>query len=147
MFGRPWKVGRWRLIPGRTTTGRLRLVAAIPTALTGEDISRSPSEWGWEAGLRAAVVARACEQYGYDLAQVEMRLYVGKFGSGHEDEVRRHLSGIANPPVRVIDLREIVEALVTVAGRRTYTDDPVVMTVKALAAAGRLHEGPEDVPL
>jgi hypothetical protein len=45
------------------------------------------------------------------------------------------------PPVGVVGLEEIVTALVSVAERRTYTDDPVVMTIKALAAAGRLRPG------
>ncbi len=97
--------------------------------------------------LRSAVVGRACDQYGYELAEVEMRLYVGKFAGGHEEDVRGHLSRLVNPSVRVVGLLEIVESLVVVAGRRTYTDDPVVMTMKALAAAGRLREGPEEVPL
>jgi hypothetical protein len=43
------------------------------------------------------------------------------------------------PPVQAIGLNEVVSALVGLAAKRTYVDDPVVMTVKALAAAGRLN--------
>lgn len=90
-----------------------------------------------DAELRADVFAKACGQYGYAPAQLEMRLYVGKFASGHEADVRAHMQTLV-PPVRVVGLTEIVDSLVELAGRRTYTDDPVVMTIKALAAAGRL---------
>jgi hypothetical protein len=71
------------------------------------------------------------------LDQLRLRLYVGKFAKGHDDAVRAHLSKMT-PPVQVIGLNEVVNALVGLAARRTYVDDPVVMTVKALAAAGRL---------
>lgn len=90
--------------------------------------------------LREAVTAEARNHYGYEPDQVEWRLYVGNFAKGHEDDVRAHLAGI-DPPVRVVGLTEIVDALIGLAGRRTYTDDPVIMTIKALAAADRLKSG------
>jgi hypothetical protein len=96
--------------------------------------------------LRSVVISRAREQYGYDASRVEMRLYVGKFAAGHKDIVTSHLAGLS-PPVRVVPLKEVVDRLVELAGRKTYTDDPVVMTVKALAASGRLHNGPPAVLL
>lgn len=46
----------------------------------------------------------------------------------------RHL---ASQSVRVVALPEILDALIAYAERKTYVDDPVVMTVKALAADGR----------
>jgi hypothetical protein len=94
-----------------------------------------------DPALRAEVCTRACEQYGYEPHRLETRLYVGKFASGHQPAVCAHLASL-DPPVRVVALDEIVTALVTLAGKRTYTDDPVVMTVKALAEAGRLASVP-----
>lgn len=88
--------------------------------------------------LRSAVTTQACARYGYSESQVQWRLYAGKFAGGHETEVRDHLSAL-RPPVKVIGLEEIVDSLVNLAEKRTYTDDPVVMTVKALAAANRLR--------
>jgi hypothetical protein len=75
------------------------------------------------------------KQFGYKRDQLRLRLYVGEFASGHEDAVRRHLVRMT-PPVQVVGLREVVNVLVGLSARRTYVDDPVVMTVKALAAAG-----------
>ena len=88
--------------------------------------------------LLAEVTDQACALYGYERGQAEIRLYVGKFAGGHEQPIREHLEAFRNPRVRVVALGEIVDAVVALAGRRTYTDDPVVTTVKALAAAGRL---------
>jgi hypothetical protein len=87
--------------------------------------------------LRAEVTALASERYKYKPHQVEWRLYVGKFAAGHEDDVRAHLENL-EPPVHVVALPKIVDALVGLADKKTYTDDPVIMTVKALAAANRL---------
>jgi hypothetical protein len=97
--------------------------------------------------LRQSVVDRACEQYGYTRRQVEMRFYVGRFRNGHEDSIREHLASFVDPPVRIVALTEIVDAIIGAGSRRTYTDDPVVMTVKALAAAGRLPDLGRDVPV
>lgn len=62
---------------------------------------------------------------------------MGKFANGHEDDVTAHFGGM-DPAIRVVGLAEIVDTLAGLATRQTYTDDPVIMTVKALAAAGRL---------
>jgi hypothetical protein len=86
------------------------------------------------------VVSQAAELYGYSPSQVEMRLYVGKFAGGHEEAIRRHLAGFTHPPVRVVGLPEIADSLVATTERRTYTDDAVIMTVRALRAAGRLDQ-------
>jgi hypothetical protein len=95
-----------------------------------------------DSELREAVTAAACSHYGYESHQVEWRLYAGKFAGGHKADVRSHLANLT-PPVVGVGLDEIVETLVGLAGRPTYTDDPVIMTVKALAAAGRLTLGDE----
>jgi hypothetical protein len=93
-----------------------------------------------DAKLRRSVVEQACELYGYKLSDVEMRLYVGKFAGDHERDIRRHFEKVKKPPVKVIGLDRIVEELMRQAESQSYLDDPVLVTVKALAAAGRLKE-------
>jgi hypothetical protein len=88
--------------------------------------------------LRAEVIDRACEQFGYKFDQVNWRMYVGKFAKGHEGAVRKHLAGLS-PPVHVVGVKEVVDSLIGLLSKQTYIDDPVVMTVKALHAAGRLN--------
>jgi hypothetical protein len=90
-----------------------------------------------EPELRREVSILACERFGYNYGQLKWRLYVGKFANGHENAIRALLSKM-DPPVEVISLREIVDVLVELSEKKTYVDDPVVMTVKALAVAGRL---------
>lgn len=92
------------------------------------------------AEVREGVVEAAADRYGYPSDQVELRLYVGKFAGGHQIPVTAHLEGIG---VQVMALEEIVASVMSAARRRTYTDDPVIMTVKALTAAGLLEASPE----
>lgn len=93
--------------------------------------------------VREGVVKCAAERYGYTLDQVELRLYVGKFARGHQDAVAAHLKRIG---VEVITLKQIIESVMSAASQRTYTDDPVIMTVKALTAAGLLSEATSETP-
>jgi hypothetical protein len=88
--------------------------------------------------LRTAVLAEARKRYGYTSGEVEMRLYVGRFRRGHEEAVRSHLATFRRPAVRVVGLEEIVERLLVQAESRSYIDDPVLVTVKALKAADRI---------
>lgn len=92
-----------------------------------------------DSELRTSVVEAVAAQFGYSAADVEMRLYVGKFAGGHEIAIREHLSTFGDPRVAVIGLDAIVNALIGAAESDTYTDDPVVVAVKALSAAGRLN--------
>ncbi len=74
---------------------------------------------------------------------MQLALCVGKFackdGSG-EEKIRQHLSRmiVGAGPVQVYDLDEIVDGVLEASKASTYHDDPVIMTVKALAASGRL---------
>ncbi|MGN6557059.1 MAG: hypothetical protein ACTHLH_03505 [Solirubrobacterales bacterium] len=86
--------------------------------------------------LRAKVLAEARKRYGYRSDEIEMRLYVGRFRKGHEEAIRKHLAGFRRPSVRVIGLNDIVGRLLEQAERGSYIDDPVLVTVKALMAAG-----------
>jgi hypothetical protein len=89
-----------------------------------------------DSELRNSVKAVAAERYGYELDQIKLRLYVGKFAGGdHRDRIIDHLARL---DVEVKGLEEIVDAVLAAAESKTYTDDPVFMTVKALKAAHRL---------
>jgi hypothetical protein len=99
-----------------------------------------------EPELRKELCREACERFGYESDRLKLRMYVGKFAHGHEEAVRAHLGNL-HPSVQVVGLNEIVSALIRLAGPRTYTDDPVVMTVKALALARRLVGATSDVTL
>jgi hypothetical protein len=95
-----------------------------------------------EPDLRAEVCELARKQFGYEPDRLELRMYVGNFARGHEQVVRAHLAKL-DPPVQVVGLGEIVDALLGLAEKRSYIDDPVVMTVKALAAARLLARRPK----
>ena len=87
--------------------------------------------------LRREVTSVACERFGYSPEQLSWRLYVGKFANGQDLEIREHLRSLV-PPVEVFGLHEIVAQLIELAKQKTYFDDPVLMTVKAMMAAGQL---------
>jgi hypothetical protein len=91
--------------------------------------------------VRDAVIEAAAAQFGYIKNQVELRLYVGHFQNEAErNEITEHLRTIkaGRGPIKVVGLDEIVEAALGVARSATYINDPVVMTLKALKAAGRV---------
>jgi hypothetical protein len=84
-------------------------------------------------------VKETCKRYGYEPRQVRMRLFVGRFAGGHEDSIRKHLGKFKDPSVEVIGLKQIVDELTAQAESRSYIDDPVLVTMKALIAANRLN--------
>jgi hypothetical protein len=89
-------------------------------------------------GIREGVINAAAKQFGYSKRQVELRLYVGRFQNDAERElITRHLGRIraGSGKVKVFGLKEILESLLRVAESRTYVNDPVVMTLKALKHA------------
>lgn len=93
--------------------------------------------------IRDGVVQGACERFGYDEQQVEMRLYVGKFaGGGHEARIRDWAAGqrIGGCPLQVIGADAVVERVRQVALSKQYRDNPVLATLKVLAATGALAE-------
>lgn len=91
--------------------------------------------------LQRGIITAACDQFGYSPDQVELRLYVGKFRSqAIQDEITSFLkhprAGLQ--PVTVIGLEEILDKVLEVVRSKTYINDPVVMTLKALKHAGRI---------
>jgi hypothetical protein len=98
--------------------------------------------------LRRQVVLKAAERYGYDLAQVEVRLYVGRFAAPtrgtHERRIKEWADAqrIGAGAIKVFGLEEVVGAVRDAAEHKQYRDDPVLVTMKVLAAAGMLRERP-----
>jgi len=89
--------------------------------------------------IQEGIIKKACEMFGYDQEHVELRLYVGKFKSiADQEAIKRELStpkeGLRS--VEVIDIESIVQKLHQVCESKTYRNDPVVMTIKALNACG-----------
>lgn len=90
--------------------------------------------------IRNGIFKGAAKLYGYPKSRISMALYVGKFCRTDEDLVRSHL-GVplrSRPSINVVGLSEIVKELQLLADRRTYINDPVVMTLKVLKSAGLL---------
>lgn len=93
--------------------------------------------------VRQGVIAKAGERFGYRVNQIELRLYVGKFQDEKERQaISHHLGGIqaGRGPIKVIALKEIIAALLGVIESKTYFNDPVVITLKALQHAKLLED-------
>lgn len=94
--------------------------------------------------VRDGVVKAAAERYGYPLDQVEIRLYVGRFAAPtkgtHEAAIREWCAGqhVGGGPITVHGLMDVVEAVREAAASKTYRDNPVLVTMKVLDAAGLL---------
>lgn len=98
--------------------------------------------------VRGKVVKAAAKLYGYRTGQVELRLYVGRFaGSGaHEQEIRKWAKRqrVGAGPIGVYALNDVVGTVREAASDTQYRDNPVLVTMKVLAAAGMLSEAIPD---
>jgi hypothetical protein len=96
--------------------------------------------------VRGPVVKAAAKRYGYRTSQIELRLYVGKFsGTGaHEKRVRRwaRQQRVGAGPIRVYGLADVAGIVRQAAAPRAYRDNPVLVTMKVLEAAGMLSASP-----
>jgi hypothetical protein len=99
-----------------------------------------------EREVREGILLEAEKRYGYPQSQTQFYLFAGKFKAGDEIIITDHLSGIeaGAGPVRVVNLESIVEGLLEAAQSKTYYNDPVVMTLKALKEAGMQLKSPKD---
>lgn len=91
--------------------------------------------------VRGPVIKAAAKRYGYGTGQVELRLYVGKFSTGaHEEQVRRWATRqrVGAGPIGVYGLTDVVDVVRQAAVPRAYRDNPVLVTMKVLEAAGML---------
>lgn len=87
-----------------------------------------------EPEVREAVVIEASKRYGYPASAITMCLFAGNFVEEDQTTVTQHLAGIiaGAGPVVVYDLQTIMEGVIRAAGPKTYINDPVVSTIKAL---------------
>jgi hypothetical protein len=99
-----------------------------------------------EPELRTKIIEEAARRYGYSDDQVELRLYVGRFGNELDRrDITAHLKTVraGKGSIRVVALDEIVRSLFSVLESKTYINDPVISTLKALAEASR-HVGGDE---
>ncbi len=94
--------------------------------------------------LRTTIIDEAANRYGYRPNQVELRLYAGRFrNEADRQDITDHLSEMVAGagPVQVIGVEQVIARLMAVLNSKTYVNDPVVSTLKALAEAARRVSG------
>lgn len=90
-----------------------------------------------EPGIRQKILKIANERYGHQIKQIKFCLFVGKFAKGHEDIIISHLN---NNEIEVYTLQKVVDGLIEYAKSKTYINDPVLVTIKALQHLKRVKE-------
>lgn len=94
--------------------------------------------------IRTSVLAAAAERYDYTQDQVTVRLYVGRFAAPvkgiHERLIRDWCASqrVGGGPIEVYGLHDVIAAVRSAAASKTYRDNPVLVTMKVLDAAGLL---------
>ena len=91
-----------------------------------------------EPEVQAGILSGAAERFGYPSARIFLGLFVGKFKSGDEANIRAHLEQMrfGGGAVRLFDLRTIAAGVIAEAGKKTYRDDPVIVAVKCMLESG-----------
>jgi hypothetical protein len=105
-----------------------------------------------DSTVRTGVLSVAAERYGYPLTNVQLRLYVGKFAAPkkghHESQIRAWAATqhVGAGPIEVMGLGDVVDRVRAAAAHSQYRDNPVLVTMKVLEAAGLLTlELPDDI--
>lgn len=94
--------------------------------------------------IREGVMDAVCEEYGYEPSQVHLRLYVGKFAAPkkgtHEAAIREWCARqhVGAGPIEVFGVEDVVALVRLAAADKQYRDNPVLVTMKVLQAAGLL---------
>jgi hypothetical protein len=94
--------------------------------------------------IRSAVVSAAARRYGYSVKRVTLRLYVGRFAApstgAHETKILQwaKTQQVGGGPIEVYGLSDVVKTVQAAAASKTYRDNPVLVTMKVLNAAGLL---------
>jgi len=95
--------------------------------------------------LRDEIIRQAAETYGFAERDVEMRLYGGKFMS-KKGELELRAWGaeqrVGAGPIGVYNASDVVAKVRTLQST-TYRDNPILVTLKVLDAAGALLPIPE----
>lgn len=102
--------------------------------------------------VRRSVIDGAAKRFGYRKAEVEVRLYAGRFAAPtkgtHEREIREWAGKqrAGGGPIKVFGVKDVVERVLEAASRKQYRDNAVLVTMKVLEAAGLLrHSLPDDI--
>jgi hypothetical protein len=85
--------------------------------------------------IREGVIEQASKRFGYPKRSIELRLYVGRFQNAEAKRaITEHLGKIVagRGPIKVYDLNQILELVSRAANSKTYFNDPVIITVKAM---------------
>jgi hypothetical protein len=94
--------------------------------------------------VRKGVIRSATKRFGYHPHEVEIRLYAGKFRNEDDKKaITNHLGKIkaGGGPIKVFALDQIFDELFKVLDKKTYFNDPVIMTLKAITQAIRQAKG------
>jgi hypothetical protein len=100
--------------------------------------------------IRRKVVKEALRLYGYRTSEVELRLYVGRFAGPvtgtHEKKIRAwaKTERVGGGPIRVFGLSDVVGSVREAASHKQYRDNPILVTMKVLEAAGMLTQALPD---
>lgn len=89
-----------------------------------------------EPEIRNGILKGAERKYKYPPEQIQLCLFVGNFRSGDEDLITTHLN---EKQIEVYNLQRIVGGLLEVTKSKTYINDPVVVTIKALQQLGKIN--------
>ena len=102
--------------------------------------------------IREGVIDEAAKQYGYRREQIWLRLYVGKFAAPirrtHEPRIREWCASVnaGAGPIEVVGIDEVVAEVRKAASKKQYRDNPVLVSMKVLQAAGLLDvELPDEI--
>ena len=90
--------------------------------------------------IRDGVIQFAAVTYGYEVEQVFLRLYVGKFSGKDEDLVRSWCGDqhLPSGPIEVFNVAQVVDKVKQQAGKTEYVDNASIVALKVLEAAGEL---------
>ena len=91
-----------------------------------------------EPEVQAGILSGAAQRFDYPQDKIFLGLFVGKFKSGDEADIRAHLGQMhfGGGPVRLFDLPMIMRGVLTEAKHKTYRDDPVIVALKCLDELG-----------
>jgi hypothetical protein len=86
------------------------------------------------------ILLEAQNRYGYPRKAIQIWLAVGRFRNENEMLISEHLAVLSqrSVPMRIVKLEEIVDGIITAAHKKTYLDDPVIVTLKCLIESKRL---------
>jgi hypothetical protein len=94
-----------------------------------------------EPEIRDGVVIGAADRYGYDVSQVRMRLYVGRWAHTRGIDERAATKSwcadqiVGGGQIDVYDAADVVPIVRDTAGKGMYINDAVIVTFKVLAEA------------